>query len=31
MGTREYAAVRESVATEAVEYTLTPITDPESR
>jgi uncharacterized membrane protein YheB (UPF0754 family) len=29
VGTREYDAVRESVATEAVDYTLTPLTDPE--
>ena len=29
VGTREYDAIRESVATEAVEYTITPLTDPE--
>ena len=29
MGTREYDAIRESVAAEAVEYTMTPLTDPE--
>ena len=29
VGTREYDAIRESVATEAVEYTMTPLTDPE--
>jgi len=29
MGTREYDRIRESVATEAVEYTMTPLTDPE--
>jgi uncharacterized membrane protein YheB (UPF0754 family) len=29
MGTREYDAIRESVAVEAVEYTMTPLTDPE--
>jgi uncharacterized membrane protein YheB (UPF0754 family) len=28
MGAREYDAIRESVAVEAVEYTLTPLTDP---
>jgi uncharacterized membrane protein YheB (UPF0754 family) len=27
MGTREYDAIRDSVATEAVEYTMTPLTD----
>ena len=29
VGTREYDAIRESVATEAVVYTMTPLTDPE--
>jgi uncharacterized membrane protein YheB (UPF0754 family) len=29
VGTREYDAIRASVATEAVEYTMTPLTDPE--
>ena len=29
MGTREYDRIRESVATEAVDYTMTPLTDPE--
>jgi uncharacterized membrane protein YheB (UPF0754 family) len=29
MGTREYDAIRESVALEAVDYTMTPLTDPE--
>jgi uncharacterized membrane protein YheB (UPF0754 family) len=29
MGTREYDTIRESVATEAIEYTITPMTDPE--
>ena len=29
MGTRQYDAIRESVATEAVEYTLTPLADEE--
>jgi uncharacterized membrane protein YheB (UPF0754 family) len=29
VGTREYDRIRESVATEAVEYTMTPLTDPE--
>ena len=29
VGTREYDAIRDSVATEAVEYTMTPFTDPE--
>ena len=29
MGTRQYDAIRESVAVEAVEYTMTPLTDPE--
>jgi uncharacterized membrane protein YheB (UPF0754 family) len=29
VGTREYDAIRESVASEAVEYTITPLTDPE--
>jgi hypothetical protein len=29
VGTREYDAIRESVASEAVEYTMTPLTDPE--
>jgi uncharacterized membrane protein YheB (UPF0754 family) len=29
MGTREYDSIRESVAVEAVEYTMTPLTDPE--
>ena len=29
IGTREYDAIRESMATEAVEYTITPLTDPE--
>jgi uncharacterized membrane protein YheB (UPF0754 family) len=29
MGTREYDAIRESVAIEAVDYTMTPLTDPE--
>jgi uncharacterized membrane protein YheB (UPF0754 family) len=29
VGPREYDAIRESVATEAVEYTITPLTDPE--
>jgi hypothetical protein len=29
MGTREYDAIRESVAVEAVDYTMTPLTDPE--
>jgi hypothetical protein len=29
VGTHEYDAIRESVATEAVVYTMTPLTDPE--
>jgi uncharacterized membrane protein YheB (UPF0754 family) len=29
VGTREYDAIRESVASEAVEYTITPLVDPE--
>ena len=29
LGTREYDAMRESLASEAVEYTMTPLTDPE--
>ena len=29
MGARSYDAIRESVATEAVQYTMTPLTDPE--
>jgi uncharacterized membrane protein YheB (UPF0754 family) len=29
VGTREYDAIRESVAVEAVDYTITPLTDPE--
>jgi uncharacterized membrane protein YheB (UPF0754 family) len=29
MGTREYDTIRDSVAAEAVEYTMTPFTDPE--
>jgi uncharacterized membrane protein YheB (UPF0754 family) len=29
VGTREYDAIRESVASEAVDYTITPMTDPE--
>jgi hypothetical protein len=29
VGTREYDAIRESVATEGVAYTITPLTDPE--
>ncbi len=29
MGAREYDAIREGVATEAVSYTMTPLTDPE--
>jgi uncharacterized membrane protein YheB (UPF0754 family) len=29
VGPREYDAIRESVATEAVDYTMTPLTDPE--
>jgi uncharacterized membrane protein YheB (UPF0754 family) len=29
MGTREYDTIRDSVASEAVEYTMTPFTDPE--
>ncbi len=29
MGTREYDSIRETVAVEAVDYTLTPLTDPE--
>jgi uncharacterized membrane protein YheB (UPF0754 family) len=29
VGTQQYDAIRESVATEAVEYTMTPLTDPE--
>jgi uncharacterized membrane protein YheB (UPF0754 family) len=29
VGIREYDAIRESVASEAVEYTITPLTDPE--
>jgi uncharacterized membrane protein YheB (UPF0754 family) len=29
MGTREYDAIRESVASEAIEYTITPMSDPE--
>jgi uncharacterized membrane protein YheB (UPF0754 family) len=29
VGRREYDAIRESVATEAVEYTMTPLTDPD--
>jgi uncharacterized membrane protein YheB (UPF0754 family) len=29
MGTREYDAIRESVATETIEYTMTPLSDPE--
>jgi uncharacterized membrane protein YheB (UPF0754 family) len=28
MGTRQYDAIRESLASEAVEYTMTPLTDP---
>lgn len=28
VGTREYDAIRQSVATEAVDYTMTPLTDP---
>ena len=30
MGTREYDAIRDSVAAEAVEYTMTPFADPSS-
>ena len=29
VGTQEYDAIRDSVATEAVDYTMTPFTDPE--
>jgi hypothetical protein len=29
VGAREYDAIRESVAVEAVDYTVTPLTDPE--
>jgi uncharacterized membrane protein YheB (UPF0754 family) len=29
MGTREYDRIRESVATESVDYTMTPLTDPD--
>ena len=29
LGSRQYETIRESVATEAVEYTMTPLTDPE--
>jgi uncharacterized membrane protein YheB (UPF0754 family) len=29
VGTREYDAIRESIATETVEYAITPLTDPE--
>jgi hypothetical protein len=29
VGTEEYDRIRESVATEAVEYTMTPLTDPD--
>ena len=29
VGTRQYDAIRESIATEAVEYTMTPLSDPE--
>jgi uncharacterized membrane protein YheB (UPF0754 family) len=29
MGTRQFDAIRESIATEAVEYTMTPLSDPE--
>jgi hypothetical protein len=29
MGAREYDAIRESVAVEAVDYTVTPLTDPD--
>ena len=29
VGTREYDAIRESVAGEAVDYTITPLADPE--
>jgi uncharacterized membrane protein YheB (UPF0754 family) len=29
VGTRQYDAIRESLASEAVEYTMTPLTDPE--
>ncbi len=29
LGSSEYATIRESVATEAVDYTMTPLTDPE--
>jgi uncharacterized membrane protein YheB (UPF0754 family) len=29
VGTREYDAIRESLATEAVEYTMTPLSDPD--
>jgi uncharacterized membrane protein YheB (UPF0754 family) len=29
MGTREYDSIRDSVASESVEYTMTPLTDPE--
>jgi uncharacterized membrane protein YheB (UPF0754 family) len=29
MGTRQYDTIRDSVATEAVDYTMTPLTDPE--
>lgn len=29
MGTREYDAIRETVAVEAVDYTMTPLTDPD--
>ena len=29
VGTREYDAIRDSVATEGVDYTMTPLTDPE--
>jgi hypothetical protein len=29
VGTRQFDAIRESIATEAVEYTMTPLSDPE--
>jgi hypothetical protein len=29
MGTRQYDTIRDSVAVEAVDYTMTPLTDPE--
>lgn len=29
LGTRQYDAIRESIASEAVEYTMTPLTDPD--